>query len=405
MSSSTVTAQKLANETNLQMTRETNELNRSLAEAQNELNYRMFNEQNQWNLEQWQRENEYNSPEQQVERYLKAGINPIWAISNGNPGNAQQLTSAEAKPAERAEMIAPHMEPEADPSRLTNIVAAARDVSNSALGFEKLRLDALDVDTRRAAQISRSSLDMASAANKAAATTQIQTQTQFDLDTFGVRVGQEQQKLANLKKQLENMDSQSEMYRAAAANYHATEDLTREKINRIAEDYQLKWREIRVAERNARSNEITAGAAASNADTNAKRLSLDENFARATVAKWNNDQLLDYLKNFSQNISGEMKAGVEVGGLGVSGKAGVSEKGLPTLTTFEAAGLRAIQWAAAEPDNPQAAEAARIAVETTNKIDNDMHVPLRVDPSQTSSSTSVLNPPPLESFGSWSSWQ
>ena len=167
MGSSTVEAQKLANATNLQMTRETNDLNRSLAEAQNELNYRMFNEQNQWNLEQWQRENEYNSPEQQVERYLKAGINPLWAIGNGNPGNAQQLTSAEAKPAERAEMVAPHVQPEADPSRLTNIVAAARDVSNSALGFEKLRLDALDVDTRRAAQISRSSLDMASAANKA----------------------------------------------------------------------------------------------------------------------------------------------------------------------------------------------------------------------------------------------
>lgn len=403
MSSATVAAQKLANEANIQNTQETNQANRDIAAAQNELNYRMFTEQNQWNLQQWERENFYNSPAEQVKRYIAAGINPIWAISNGDPGNAQQITSAEAKPAVGATMIAPHVQPEYDPSRLTNIVAASRDVSNSALGFEKLRLDALDVDTRRAAQISSSALNYASAANKVAATNQIETQTKFDLETFGVRVGQEQQKLANMKKQLENMDSQSEMYKAASANYKASEDLTREKINRVAEDYQLKWREIAVAERNARSNEVSSNAAARNAATNESRLILDENFAKATVAKWNNDQLLDYLKNFSQNISGEMKAGVEVGGLGVAGKAGVSEKGLPTLTTFEAAGLRAIKWAAQEPDNPQAAEAARIAVEVTNKIDNNQHVPF--DPSNTTSNTSILNPPALDTFGSWSSWQ
>lgn len=199
------------------------------------------------------------------------------------------------------------------------------------------------------------------------------------------------------------MDSQSDNYKAAAANYRASEDLVREKINRIAEDYQLRWKEIDIAIQNAASNRIGAEASASNAVTASKRLQFDERFAEATVAKWNNDQLLDYLKSFSQNISGEMKAGVEVGGLGVSGKAGVSEKGLPTLTTFQAAGLRAIQWSAQEPSNPKAAEAARIAVEITDKIDNNVHVPYA--PGANSSNTSVLNPPGIDTFGSWSSWQ
>lgn len=404
MGSATVDAQHLANAANIQMTRETNQANRDIAAEQNALNYKMFNEQNTWNLEQWERENEYNSPKQQVQRYIEAGINPLWAIDHGNPGNAQQLTSAEAQPAVGATMIAPHVQPAYDPTRLNNIVAASRDLTNTALGFEKLRLDALDVDTRRASQISRSSLDYASAANKRAATANIETQTNFDLETFGVRVGQEQQKLANMKKQLDNMDSQSEMYKAAAANYKATEDLTREKINRVAEDYQLRWKEIAISARNASANEVTAQAAARNAATNEGRLSFDTHFAQATVAKWNNDQLLDYLKSFSQNISGELKGSMGVGSLGISGKAGVAEKGLPTLTTFEAAGLRAIQWAASEPDNPQAAEAAKIAVDVTNRIDNDIHV--SVDPAKNTTNTSIINPvPPLETFGSWSSWQ
>lgn len=77
MGSSTVKAQKLANQANIQIAQETNQANRDIAEAQNILNYKMFNEQNDWNLAQWNRQNEYNSPSAQLERYMKAGINPF----------------------------------------------------------------------------------------------------------------------------------------------------------------------------------------------------------------------------------------------------------------------------------------------------------------------------------------
>ena len=49
-------------------------------------------EQNDWNKQMWHEQNEYNSPSAQVERYMQAGINPLFAGVDG--GQAQQLNSA-----------------------------------------------------------------------------------------------------------------------------------------------------------------------------------------------------------------------------------------------------------------------------------------------------------------------
>ena len=93
--SSTVRAQREANITNAGIARETNQTNVDIAESANRWNYQMFNEQNAWNYDQWLREIEYNSPKQQVQRYLEAGINPLWAMQSGDAGQAHQLTSAQ----------------------------------------------------------------------------------------------------------------------------------------------------------------------------------------------------------------------------------------------------------------------------------------------------------------------
>lgn len=394
MGSSTVKAQRLANEANVQMTSETNQANRDIAAAQNELNYKMFTEQNAWNREQWQLENEYNSPSAQMRRYAEAGINPLWAISNGNPGNAEHLESALAQPAVGATMVAPRVQPEFDPTRLNNIVAASRDLANTALGWRKLDLESMDVDTRRAAQMSGSALDYASAANKRAATTQLEVQTAWDLDTFSARSQQETEKLQNLKKQRDLMDAQSENYKAASANYNASEELTREKIARIAEDYQIRWKEVSAVLMNAQANQNSSNAQWAGVQVNSDRLEFDRKFAKAQISKWNNDQLLDFLKYFSPELSAELKGGAQIGDIGVSGKTGARGRVAVNLVKFEEAGLRAIEWYAADPSNPKAAEAARLAVDGLNKIDNDVHVPLAA-PLNTSNS-SVLN---------WMPWQ
>lgn len=53
---------------------------------------------NEWNLRQWNRENEYNSPSAEKQRYLEAGINPIWAMSKSNSGSASQVVTQQPHP-------------------------------------------------------------------------------------------------------------------------------------------------------------------------------------------------------------------------------------------------------------------------------------------------------------------
>lgn len=73
-------AQRHANETNIQIARETNEANRQLAEYQ-------------WNknLEMWYLQNQYNSPASQMQRYKDAGLNPNLIYGQGSSGNATSL--------------------------------------------------------------------------------------------------------------------------------------------------------------------------------------------------------------------------------------------------------------------------------------------------------------------------
>jgi len=72
--------QKQANQTNLQIARETNEANRQLA-------------QYEWNknLEMWNLQNQYNSPASQMRRFKQAGLNPNLIYGQGNAGNATTL--------------------------------------------------------------------------------------------------------------------------------------------------------------------------------------------------------------------------------------------------------------------------------------------------------------------------
>lgn len=72
--------QKQANETNIQIARDTNEANRQLA-------------QYEWNknLEMWNLQNLYNSPASQMQRFKQAGLNPNLIYGQGNAGNATTL--------------------------------------------------------------------------------------------------------------------------------------------------------------------------------------------------------------------------------------------------------------------------------------------------------------------------
>lgn len=84
-------SQSSANNTNLQIARETN--------AQN---YKMFQEQLAYNEDMWNKQNEYNDPKNQAQRLLAAGINPATVFGNGAITPAGQLVAPQAPQMEGA---------------------------------------------------------------------------------------------------------------------------------------------------------------------------------------------------------------------------------------------------------------------------------------------------------------
>lgn len=93
--SSQANAQDKANQTNLQIARETNASNEKL--WQNQANYQ---------TQMWNETNDYNSPQKQKERLLAAGINPSAVFGNGSMAEASNLSAPSANPA-----VGAHVEP------------------------------------------------------------------------------------------------------------------------------------------------------------------------------------------------------------------------------------------------------------------------------------------------------
>lgn len=92
-SSSSASAQSKANETNLQIARETNAANAALAQ-----------QQQNWNIDLWNMQNDYNTPAAQMQRYKDAGLNPnlIYGSGSGSSGNATAISSVAPARMERA---------------------------------------------------------------------------------------------------------------------------------------------------------------------------------------------------------------------------------------------------------------------------------------------------------------
>lgn len=339
MSSSTVRAQKLANKANIQMSQETNQTNKDIASAANTFNKEMQEYQNQWNLDRRAEEWAYNDPSAQMERYMKAGINPIWALSGADAGTAQQLTSAEAKDAVIPNIVTPHVEPEYDPSRLTNIVAASRDLSNSLQGFQRLYLESEDVLTRRQAQQSQAALNSFEANYKSSLTAGQNLRNSFDTNTFGTRVNS---MVANLHK-MEADIGKTKQDTANAAALHENIVATKGLINAEIDNYnsQVKYRIDMIAALN-RQNDI----AQQNADTAAGQLQLgkdtlsfDKTKWQDQLKKWNNDEIFRWAQGFGSRTHVRGEGSIKVQGFGVEGEASLEER-KPNTDALYAAGVQ-----------------------------------------------------------------
>lgn len=76
----------------------------------------------QKNLEQWNRENLYNSPEQQMQRFREAGLNPNLVATQGSSGNAQGSPTYEQQAADYSQKQARRL------PTMPNLTAMYQDV-------------------------------------------------------------------------------------------------------------------------------------------------------------------------------------------------------------------------------------------------------------------------------------
>jgi len=104
----------------------------------------MYQRQKQDNLDFWNQQNSYNSPEQQMQRYAKAGLNPALIYGNGT-SSAGNATSAPDAPNPQP------YHPEAPRFNLPNVVDNYYDIatrkqnlSNQAQMGNNLALDAMN---------------------------------------------------------------------------------------------------------------------------------------------------------------------------------------------------------------------------------------------------------------------
>lgn len=260
------------NKTNLQIARETNELNRQLQHEQIAWDYRMFNEQNDWNLARRDEEWAYNDPSAQMERLMKAGINPIWAMSNGDAGRAQQLTSASASPAPSASMVAPQMQA---PLMNFDTSAVLPNVMNGYLGFQKLALDKKTAN----AQVAKINAETDLVKSQ---TTAQQWANNITIDTYDSVVGAATATYDNLLKEGQKIEAGTSLAKAQKAK----EDALKEQIiagtsKTQAETYEIldgitrAWRLVNISQQQANAATSQANTAnrmadiaQQNADTN-----------------------------------------------------------------------------------------------------------------------------------------
>lgn len=389
MGSSTVKAQQLANEANLQIARETNDMQRQLAAEANTFNREMTEYQNNWNLERRNEEWAYNDPSAQMERYMKAGINPLWAMAQGDAGTAQQLTSADAKPAEVAQLQRAEVKPEYDPfvaQHIANINTAARNVVNGVQGFLGLDLQAQDVETRRAGQISRSSLDVASAAEKRAAAEGRNIENAWNLNTFDVRAKAESQKLSNMMKQYGLLDANTEEAKSKKLLIDEQKNLVSEQINQVIESIRQRDRQLDIMQQGVNVDQT-------NAVTRKKEYDLANERFTKEIQNWNNRNILDYMSRFASKVKAGMDASVggSYGHFGAS--VDVTETRPYDVRKMNDVGIVILQRASSDP-TPQnlqdAADAARYMNMMRESLRRRQVIP--VDEMFNSTESSVLNP-------------
>lgn len=276
--STSAAAQRRANETNLQIARETN--------AQN---YRIFQEQQQFNENQFNRWLDYSTPAAQRQRYEDAGINPYMAVGqlqNGTPSSA--LTSANSAPMQGAQVQPVQGLGDA----LQNSIERAAGVFSSMIssisdadlkGSQKTGTD-IDNQTRGRQNEANVQKTNAETAKSGAEFRRTEQENSFFDSTLAQRKELMNISVDTAKKQKELLDHQ--VFQAQLQNSMANIDLgiaskykdimfKQNLANMLAQEFATYqnvaqgWKHVNIEKQNANTNAYNAKTNRMNANTNA----------------------------------------------------------------------------------------------------------------------------------------
>lgn len=138
-----------------------NAANIRLSREQMAHNEKLMDKQNEFSLDMWNRTNEYNDPSQQVDRLIKAGLNPLYYGLDGSSANAFESAAA-------------------NPYNLPTLM-------NSLEGFRNIGSDMADIRVKQA-QADNLIADTAKKNNENQTETQRRMNLQQDLEESKARI-------------------------------------------------------------------------------------------------------------------------------------------------------------------------------------------------------------------------
>lgn len=280
-----------------------NEFNYFSQERSNYLNMLQTQNTNAWNKYLWDLQNAYDAPQAQMERYLQAGINPIWAMSKASSSGSPAV-SAQPIP-----NVAPQMSFEGQAQANDMLKFAQSNALNSMLGFGEL-----DVKNRNLAiqdRLSHSTIKK-TLAEIEVLKTQVENNefvNKVNSATYGAQVNQKIADLNLTNATIKNLESQSDL----SAEQKKLLEVSKEKVEleknqviamtkKVEQDIlndlvrlQFEAQRIAIEQQNADAASTQAAAAYMNAQTNDAALNHQIEKDTKEFELKTNDQILEML--------------------------------------------------------------------------------------------------------------
>lgn len=281
-----------------------NQLNAYVAQKSNELNYQMMNEQNLWNLERRNEEWAYNDPSAQMDRMIRAGINPVIAVGQLENSPAQQLTSADWQGAEGFQAA---QSPALHGSDMLQALLRSGDglinsLKQGADSFIDARRQAL-AESMAPSQVGKLEADAAESRKRAEV---YETVRDFNSQSLSDRLDIISSTLENLQKQLSKTDQDTKTGKALQDKYEAESNLAREQVGFYKTQLDQGFMRLSIMSRFASSSDVNAQTAYK--DYQVRKQLADFQMKHQKVA-----DLLDYLRTYAVDIRGMAKGSVKLG--------------------------------------------------------------------------------------------